>query len=107
MDTSFEGNVNPIIIPTALGIIAQSTHAMGGGQLNITVNGYVKKTTRIELEQYLVNLYTTMSTEAGTITVTYGGSSYTLTNCYFRSGSAGSSGKVYSSFSLEFIKSAY
>ena len=80
---------------------------MGGGQLTITVNGTVKKTTRLELEQYLLSLYTSLSTEPDTLTVEYGLTSYTITNCYLSRGNPGGANKTYSDFSLEFLKSAF
>jgi hypothetical protein len=107
VNVSYDGNVIDYILPTALGIKMMSTGYVGGGKLGITVNGYVKKESRIEIEQYLVNLYTTLSTTADTLTVTYGGTSYTLTNvCFVRGSSSGGTGK-YSNFSLEFLKSAF
>lgn len=107
VNVSYDGNVIEYILPTALGIKMMSTSYVGGGKLNITVNGYIKKESRLEIEQYLVNLYTTLSTVAGTLTATYGSSSYTLTNvCFVRGSSSGGTGK-YSNFSIEFLRSAY
>jgi hypothetical protein len=107
VNVAYDGNVIEYMLPTALGIKMMSTGYVGGGKLSITVNGYIKKDSRIEIEQYLVNLYTTLSTTADTLTVTYGGTSYTLTNvCFVRGSSSGSSGK-YSNFTLEFLRSAY
>lgn len=107
INVGYQGNAQSFIIPTALGVLVQSTNDLGGGQLSISVNAYVNKSTRLELEQYLLNLYSQLSTEAGTLTVQYGGSSYTITNCYWTSGSPASSNKVHSKFSLSFIKSGY
>ena len=107
VNTSYEGNVQPLIIPTALGILIQSTTVMGGGKLSITVNGYVKKTTRLELEQYLISLYAALSSSPQTLTITYGGTSYTITNCYWMSGRPDVGVKNYTNFELVFIKSAY
>jgi hypothetical protein len=104
---SYEGNVNPIIVPTALGVIIQSTKDLGGGQINLVVKGYVKKDTRLELEQYLVTLYTQLSTEKGTLTIEYGLTSYTIANCYFVSGSTNIDKKNHTNFELQFVKSAF
>jgi len=104
---NYVGNVQPIVVPTALGILIQSTSDLGGGQLEIKISGYVKKTTRLELEQYLINLYNALSTGSGTLTVEYGATSYTITNCYWRSGSPSISNKNFTDFELTFIKSAY
>jgi hypothetical protein len=72
VNTSYQGNANSFIIPTALGVLVQSTGTLGGGQLNIEVNGYVNKGTRLELEQYMITLYSQIITSVGTLTVTYG-----------------------------------
>ncbi len=107
ISTSYRGNAKSLIIPTLLGVLLRSTSELGGGQLEITVSGYKKCNTRLELEQYLINLYTTLATGSGTLTVEYGGSSYTITNCYWSDGSPERSNKSYSNFELTFIKSAY
>ncbi len=107
VDVSYDGNVQEFIIPTALGIGLMSTSYLGGGKLNITVKGYVKKNTKIEIEQYLINLYTTLQTTPGDLIATYRGSHYHITNCCFVRGSAGSGGAKYVNMTLEFIKSAY
>jgi len=107
VNVSYQGNVQPFIIPTALGVLVQSTNELGGGQLSINVDAHVNKSTRLELEQYLINLYSQLSTETGTLTVTYGGSSYTIANCSWVNGSPANSNKVHSRFSLAFIKSGY
>jgi len=107
VNVNYVGNTQPIIVPTALGVLIQSTSDLGGGQLEVRVRGYVKKDTRLELEQYLINLYNTLSTGSGTLTVEYGATSYTITNCYWRSGSPDISNKNFTDFELSFIKSAY
>ena len=104
---SFEGNIQPLIIPTALGVLIRATKDLGGGSLSIIVSGYVKKTTRIELEQHLISLFTALDTEANTLTVEYGGSSYTIANCYFQSGRPEAGKKNHTNFELVFIKSAF
>jgi len=106
VNTSYDGNVQTLIIPTALGVLIRSTQDMGGGALKITVRGYVKKDTRLELEQYLINLYSQLSTGKQDLTVEYGASSYTIPNCYWVSGRP-EGDKTYSNFTLEFVKSAY
>lgn len=107
IEMSYEGNVISHIIPTALGTIFQSTAQVGGGVQELQVQCYVSKTTRLEAEQYLMNLAAGLSTSAGTLTVTYGGSSYTITNCYFKSLSkSGGSGK-YANFTVNFIRNPY
>jgi len=107
VDVSYDGNVIDYIIPTALGIGLMSTNYVGGGKLNIAVKGYVKKASKIEVEQYLINLYTSLRTLSGTLTVAYGLTSYTLTNVCFMRGSASGGGTIYANFTLDFIKSAY
>ena len=104
---SYDGNVQPIIIPTALGILIQSTGVMGGGSLSIGVSGYIAKTTRLELEQYLINLYSSLSTGAQTMTIEYGGTSYTISNCYWQSGRPEVGKLNHTNFELTFIRSAY
>lgn len=107
VDTAYDGNVNALIMPTALGVIVQSTKDLGGGSVKITIGGYIKKDTRLELEQYLITLYSQLATEKGMLTVEYGLSSYNISDCYFVSGSATTNKKNYTDFTLEFIKSAY
>lgn len=107
VNTSYSGNAQSIIIPTALGVLIRSTATMGGGQLKIDVNGYVSKSTRLELEQYLINLYAGLSTGKKSLKVEYGASSYTIDDVYWESGSPQASNKKYGDFTLSFIKSAY
>jgi len=104
---SYDGNVQSLIIPTALGILVRSTGDMGGGSLSIVVSGYIAKTTRLELEQYLINLYSSLSTASGTLTVELGGTSYTIANCYFQSGRPETGKKNHTNFEIVFSKSAY
>ena len=107
LDVSYDGNTITHIIPTALGIITRSTEFMGGGQLSIQVKAYVEKTTRLEVEAYLIGLYAQLQPGVGTLTVTYGGDSYTVTGCVWAKGSAMGAAAKYGSFTLDFIKSAY
>jgi hypothetical protein len=105
--TTYTGNVQPLIIPTALGVLVRSTQSLGGGQFSIRVRGYVKKDTRLEIEQYLINLYQQLTTNTGTLTIEYGATSYTIDNCYFESGSPDAHNKDHTSFELSFVKSAF
>lgn len=107
VNTSFAGNTQSIIIPTALGVLIRSTAALGGGQLSINVNGYISKDTRLELEQYLINLYSSLSTGKKSLKVEYGATSYTIDDVYWVSGSPEASNKKYGDFTLSFMKSAY
>jgi hypothetical protein len=107
VNPTYQGNVQSIVIPTALGILIRTTTDMGGGQLGITVSGYVKKTTRLELEAYLISLFTALSTAKGTLTIEYGLTSYTITNCAFVAGKPSAGTKNHTDFEIEFIKSAY
>jgi hypothetical protein len=107
VNTSYEGNVQPLIIPTALGVLVRTTQHLGGGQLSINVSAYAKKSTRLELEQYILNLYISLAVGPETLTVEYGATSYTIPNCVFARGTPAGSNKVYGNFSVDFIKSAY
>lgn len=103
----YQGNVHPLIVPTALGLLVRSTNDLGGGQLNIKVNGYIKKNTRLELEQHLINLYGLLETGSETLTIEYGASSYTITNCYWINGRPDSNKNNFTHFEMDFVKSAY
>ena len=105
--TTYKGNAKGLIIPTALGVLPRSTNDLGGGELNIQIKGYVGKSTRLELEQYLITLYNQLSTGVGTLTVEYGASSYTIDNCIWTGGSPDTNNKEHTSFELSFLKSAY
>ena len=107
VNTSYQGNANSFIIPTALGVLVQSTNDLGGGQLGIQVSCTVNKATRLELEQYMITLYSQITTESGTLTVEYGLSSYTIASCYWVNGSPSGSNKKHTTFSLSFLKSGY
>lgn len=107
VSTSYAGNVQPLIIPTALGVLIQSTSDLGGGHLTIRVNCYVKKDSRLELEQYLINLYNLLSTGKNTLTVEHGVTSYTITNCYWSGGSPGAGNRNFTDFELAFVRSGY
>jgi|GEM_PF-2053253 len=104
---SYSGNVQPLIIPTALGVLIQSTSDLGGGHLTIRVNGFVKKDTRLELEQYLINLYSLLATGKDTLTIEHGLTSYTIPNCYWSGGSPGAGNRQFTDFELTFVKSAF
>jgi hypothetical protein len=107
LDISYDGNISTHIIPTALGIITRATEYMGGGQLNIQARAYVKKETRIELEAYIISLYSLLDPGENTLTVTYGGSSYTVPKCVWAKGGNIGTAAKFGNFTLEFIKSAY
>lgn len=107
VEVSYDGNVIEYVVPTALGIGIMTTQYVGGGKLNIKVTGYVEKAHHLEVEQYLINLYTSLQTAKGTLTVAYGLTTYTIADVVFQRGSAsGGSGK-YGTFTCEFVKSAY
>lgn len=103
----YEGNVNSLIIPTALGVLIRSTGNMGGGQQSIRINGYVKKDSRLELEQYLLNLYNSLSTDKQDLTIEYGVNFYVITNCYFRAGRPAGGNKNFTDFEIELVRSSY
>lgn len=105
--TSYRGNAKTIIVPTLLGVLMRSTADLGGGQLEIHVTGFKKCSSRLELEQYLLTLYASLATGANTLTIAYGGSNYTITNCYWSEGSPEAGNKTYGNFSLTFLKTAY
>lgn len=107
VNPTYEGNVQPLIIPTALGVLVRTTQDLGGGQLSINVSAYVKKNTRLELEQYILNLYISLAIGPKTLTVEYGLTNYTIPNCVFARGTPAGSNKVYGNFSVDFIKSSY
>ncbi len=107
VSTTYSGNARGLIIPTTLGVLVRSTSELGGGQLDIKVSAYVKKDTRLELEQYLINLYSQLSTGKKSLKIEYGASSYTISDCVWSGGSSGTRNKLYSDFELTFIKSAY
>lgn len=107
VEVSYEGNVIDYVIPTALGIGIMTTQYVGGGKLNIKVNGYVEKAHHLEVEQYLINLYTSLQTAKGTLTVAYGLTTYTIENVVFQRGSASGGKGKYGTFTCEFVKSAY
>ena len=107
VNTTYEGNVQPLIIPTALGVLVRTTQHLGGGQLSINVTAYAKKPTRLELEQYILNLYISLAVGPETLTVEYGATSYTITNCVFARGTPAGSNKVYGNFSADFLRTAY
>jgi len=104
---SYTGNAQSLIIPTALGVLIRSTATLGGGALTITVRAYVSKDTRLELEQYCLNLFSQLSTGKKSLRVEYGGSSYTISDCYWVDASVSSENKLYTELTLKFIKSAY
>jgi hypothetical protein len=105
--TSYRGNTKAIIVPTLLGVLMRSTADLGGGQQEIHVKAFKKCSSRLELEQYLLTLYASLSTGSNTLTITYGGSSYTITKCYWNDGSPEGNNKTYGNFDLTFIRSAY
>jgi len=108
VSTSYSGNVQPLIIPTALGVLVQSTSDLGGGHLTIRINCFKKKDTRLELEKYLINLYELLSTGKNTLTVEREGElSYTIEDCYWLGGSPGAGSRNFSNFELSFVRSAY
>lgn len=104
---SYSGNVQPLIVPTALGVLIQSTSDLGGGHLTIRVKGFVKKDTRLELEQYLINLYSSLSPGKDTLTIEYGLTSYTIPNCHWSGGSPGAGNRNFSDFECTFVKSGH
>jgi len=104
---SYQGNVINRIIPTALGTIFQTTGQTGGGLTTIKVKARVKKSTRLELEQYVTNLFSILSTSKASLVVSQGVTSYTLTNCIYVNGSMHDIYKNYVEMEFEFQRSSY
>ncbi len=104
---TYQGNVITRIIPTALGTIFQPTSQTGGGLTTIRVKARVRKDTRLELEQYVNSLLNSLSTGKATLTVEYGATSYTLTNCVFTSGAMQDINRNFADIDFEFLRSAY
>ena len=107
LTSSYEGNVVSRIIPTALGTIFQTTGQTGGGKTTIKVTARVKKDTRLLLEAYVTNLFSSLSTDEETLTIEQSGDEYTLTNCVFVTGSMNGDYKTHTEIQLEFQKSSY
>jgi len=104
---TYQGNVITRIIPTALGSIFQPTSQTGGGLTTIRIKARVRKDTRLELEQYITSLLSALSTSKETLTVEYGATSYTLTNCVFTSGGMQDINRNFADIDLEFLRSSY
>lgn len=104
---TYQGNVISRIIPTALGTIFQPTSQTGGGLTTIRVKARVRKDTRLELEQYVSALLSSLSTSKQTMTIEYGATSYTLTNCVFVNGVMQDINKTFADIDFEFLRSSY
>jgi len=104
---SHQGNAITRILPTALGVIFQPTGQTGGGLTTIRVKARVQKTDRLILEQYITNLLSSLATGKETLTVEYGASAYSLTNCIFTNGGMQDINRNYADIDIEFLRSAY
>jgi len=102
MNPTFEGNVMTRIIPRARGVQIYSGDEMGGGLIRITVGAFKIANSRLEIEQYLINLINNIANKKGTLKIE---NTLTLDNCSVVSIRPSEENNRWSHFTIEFVKS--
>jgi len=99
---SYDGNVMIRTIPRAKGVQIYSGEEMGGGLIRISVQAFKVGLTRLEIEQYLLNLITNIANKQGTLEIE---DTLSLENCYIESISPSADSNRWSTFTINFVKS--
>lgn len=102
---SYEGNTVSKIIPRAKGVVLYSGDEMGGGTLKIKVQVFIVKDTREELEMYILDLIQNCANTIGTLVISRGALTETLTDCYIDSIAMPDDCNKTATISMEFTKS--
>lgn len=79
VNVDYEGNVQSRIIPRAKGVKIWNTSELGGGKLTVTVDLFVIKNSRLEVEQHIFNLINNVANKKGDLVIE---NTFTLTDCY-------------------------
>jgi hypothetical protein len=106
LSTSLNSNNTTTVIPRAKGVKIRSTKQNGGGYLTINISGALCKNSRYDIEYYLANFAETFSvTEPGSLVITNGSETFTLTDCYMETFSSDPTHQRLTNFTATFIKS--
>lgn len=99
VESRFSGSTLVRTIPRLTGAKIYSLNSIGGGHISIVVHAWIKKDTRKELEEYLIQLPANLGYTKKTIT--YGDK--TISNCALQAISSDSGYERWSFFSATFI----
>ena len=99
---SYEGNVMVRTIPRAKGVQIYSGEELGGGIIRLNVQAFKVGLTRLEIEQYLLNLITNIANKEGTLEIE---GTLTLENCFVESITPSTDSNRWSTFTINFVKS--
>lgn len=87
-------------IPRADGVILRNN---GGGVQELTVTGWVIKSTRQDVEDYCANLATSFGNSAGTLVI----NDTTYTNCFFLNIDPSLDDQRWNYFTISFMRNPY
>ena len=102
MTPSYTGNNLVRPIPRAKGVQIYSGEEMGGGSIRLQIEAFKIEASRIEIEQYLLDLINNIANKKGTLEIE---GTLTLENCFIESISPSQASNKWSSFNVEFVKS--
>jgi len=102
INPTYEGNVMTRIIPRAKGTRIYSGEEMGGGIIRLTVEAFKVGSSRLEIEQYLLDLINNLANKKGTLKIE---DTLTLDNCSIVNISPSPDSSRWSVFTITFVKS--
>jgi len=102
VNVDYSGNVHTRIIPRAKGIKIWNTSELGGGSLTVTVDTFVVKNNRLEVEQYIVNLINNLANKKGDLVIE---GVFTISDCYILDIKSSKTSSRWNHITITFVKS--
>ena len=102
VNVDYSGNVHTRIIPRAKGIKIWNTSELGGGALTVTVDTFIVKNSRLEVEQYIVNLINNLANKKGDLVIE---DVFTISDCYISDIKSSKTSSRWNHITITFVKS--
>jgi len=102
VNIDYTGNVQTRIIPRAKGVKIWNTSEIGGGVLTVTVDTFIVKSSRLEVEQYVLNLINNLANKKGDLVIE---GTFTVSDCYINDIRSSKSDNRWNYITITFVKS--
>ena len=102
VNVDYAGNTQSRIIPRAKGVKIWNTSDLGGGILTVTVDTFIVKDSRLEVEQYIINLINNIANKKGNLVIE---GTFTISDCYINSIRSSKSNSRWNYITITFTKS--
>jgi len=102
VNVDYTGNVQTRVIPRARGVKIWNTSEIGGGLLTVTVDTFIVMKSRLEVEQYVVELINKLANKKGDLVIE---GVFTISDCYIREIRSEKSESRWNRISITFAKS--